>query len=196
MRGIHLFAAAAALLATVQAASAQAGPLALELRGGYAIPTERWNDQETLDNGSGYGAHLMAMVTPRVGVYAGWETYSFPVNGSTEGFDTDATDEGYRAGVSISATVPRYRNVAPFIEAGLLYNSLEIGVSRNGTTVQVESDRTVGFEAGVGFATEINERVSIVPVLRYRQHEAEFDTFTANDSVRYIVAALGLRFGM
>lgn len=192
MRRITLLAAAAGLLATVQAASAQTPPLVLEVRGGYAVPTGNWNEDDTFENGLGLGASAMAMVTPQVGVYAGWEAFRFPVDEDEPGVEADATHAGFRAGVSVSAPVPRYRNVTPFVEAGVFYNTLEIEAGGDGTTVKLESDASIGFEAGVGFAAGVNERISVVPMLRYRQHEVEFEDF-GSESMQYVVVGVGLR---
>lgn len=192
MRRITLLAAAAAVLATVPAARAQTPPLVLEVRGGYAVPTGNWNEDDTFENGLGLGANVMAMVSPQVGVYAGWEAFRFPVDEDDPGVDADATHAGFRAGVSVSAPVPRYRNVTPFLEAGVFYNTLEIEAGGNGTTVKLESEASIGFEAGVGFETALNQRISVVPMLRYRQNEVEFEDF-GSESMQYVVAGVGLR---
>lgn len=194
MRRIHLLAAAGALFAALQPATAQT-PIALEVRGGYAIPTGDWNEDDTFENGLGIGASVMAMVTPQIGVYAGWEMFRFSANVEEEGVEADATDSGFRAGISLSATVPQYRNVTPFIEAGVLYNSLEISASGDGTSVSIESEDALGFEAGVGFATDISPQLSVVPMIRFRQHEAEFDLegIEGSDTVQYVVIGVGLR---
>ena len=82
MRRITLLAAAttAALIATAHTVSAQTPQFALEVRGGYAIPTGDWNEDDTFNNGFGFGADVIAMVTPQVGIYAGWEMVQFDVD--------------------------------------------------------------------------------------------------------------------
>lgn len=196
MRRIDLLLAAGALLVTVHPAAAQFAQrpqFALEVRGGYAIPTGDWNEDDTFDNGLGFGANVIAMVTPQIGVYAGWETFQFAAEVDEEGVEADATDAGFRAGVTLSASVPQYRNVTPFIEAGVLYNTLEIEASGDGASISIESEESLGFEAGVGVAADVAPRVSIVPMLRFRQHDVEFEDFEGSDTVQYVVIGVGLR---
>lgn len=195
MRSTRVLIITAALLGGAQALPAQAPSLVLEARGGYAIPSGEWNEDDVLENGFGLGATVMAMVTPQMGVYAGYEAFRFQVDDEELGTDADAhaTDAGFRAGISVSTPVPRYRAVTPFIEVGVLYNTLDIEASGDGTSVSIESEESLGFEAGVGFASALNERVSIVPMIRYRQHEVEFESFEGSESVQYIVVGVGLR---
>jgi opacity protein-like surface antigen len=193
MRSIKALAVAAALLASVQAASGQT-QFALELRGGYAIPTGDWSEDDVFENGLGIGATAMAMVTPQVGVYAGWETFTFDVEEDEPGVEADATDAGFRAGVALSIPVAEYPRVTPFLEAGVLYNTLEIGASGDGASVEIESDPSIGFEAGFGVDVSVAPQVSVVPVVRYRQHEVEFEDFSdESETVQYVVVGVGLR---
>lgn len=195
MRRISLFAAAAALAATVQGAEAQTPQLALEARGGFAIPVGEWNEDEVLENGVGFGANLIGMVTPQIGVYAGWETYNFSIDEDEPGVEADATDAGFRAGVSLSTPVLPGNRITPFAELGVLYNTLKISANAGGTSIQFESDRSIGFEGGIGVVGAVNPRVSVVPTLRYRRHDVEFDDAEGLDAetVEYIVIGVGLR---
>jgi opacity protein-like surface antigen len=197
MRSIKVLGIAAALAATVQAAEAQAPQLVLEARGGFAIPTGEWDEEDVLDNGFGFGGNVKAMVTPMVGVYAGWETYTFGVDVEDEGdVEADATDAGFRAGVALSIPMPAYPTVTPFVEAGAIYNKLEIGASDEGTSVEVESDAGVGFEGGIGVSVALGPNLSVTPSVRYRQHDATFEDFEdfgdATTTVAYIVFGVGL----
>jgi opacity protein-like surface antigen len=85
--------------------------------------------------------------------------------------------------------------LTPFVELGVLYNTLEIGASGDGTSIEIESDASIGFEGGAGVDAALNEKVSIVPMLRYRQHEVEFEEFADGESetVQYIAISLGVR---
>jgi opacity protein-like surface antigen len=194
MRSIKVFAVAAALVATVQAASAQTPEVALEVSGGYAIPTGDWNEDDVLENGVGFGASVIAMFTPQVGVYAGWETYSFDVDEDEPGVEADATDAGFRAGVSLAVAMPQYPTVTPLVEAGVIYNTLEIEASGGGASAEVESEEALGFEAGLGAAVAVHPRVSIVPMVRFRQHEIEFpDISDETETAQFVVVSLGVR---
>lgn len=195
MRRITLLAAAAALVATAQTAQAQTPQFALDVRGGYAIPTGDWNEDDTFDNGFGFGANVMAMVTPQVGIYAGWETFEFGVDEDEPGVEADATDAGFRGGVSVNIPLAQSPNITPFVELGVLYNTLEIGASGGGTSVEIESEEALGFEGGVGVAVALGERLSVVPMVRYRQHDVEFEDLEGgeSESIQYVVVGVGLR---
>ena len=194
MRSIKVLAVAAALLGTTQAASAQTPSFALDVRGGYAIPTGEWNEEDTFKNGFGFGANVIAMVTPQIGVYAGWETFSFDVEEDEPGVEADATDAGFRAGVTLSVPMAQYPTITPVLEAGVLYNSLTIGASGEGASIDIESDDALGFEAGAGVSFNVAERVSVVPMVRYRQHEVTFpDISDQSETVSYVVVGVALR---
>ena len=195
MRRITVLAAAAALLATVQSVSAQTPQFALEVRGGYAIPTGDWNEDDLFENGFGFGGNVLAMVTPQIGVYAGWESFTFSVDEDEEGVEADATDAGFRGGVSVNIPLPASPSISPFVELGVLYNRLEISASDGGTSIDFESDASIGFEGGVGVAVGLGERLSVVPMVRYRQHKVEFDDIDADDTedISYVAVSVGLR---
>lgn len=198
MRRITLFATVAALAAAVQAAEAQTPQLSLEGRGGFAVPIGEWNEDEVLKNGVGYGASIIGMFTPQIGVYAGWETYEFSIDEDEPGVSADATDVGYRAGISLSTPPLPGNRITPFVEAGVIYNVLEIGANSGGTSLQILSDRSLGFEGGVGVVGAVNPRISVVPTLRYRRHDVEFDAAEGLDAetVEYVVLSVGLRLHM
>ena len=194
MRSIKVLTVAAALLGTAQVASAQTPSFALDVRGGYAIPTGDWNEDDTFKNGLGFGANVIAMVTPQVGVYAGWETFSFDVDEDEPGVEADATDAGFRAGVTLSVPMAQYPAVTPVLEAGVLYNTLEIGASGEGASIDFESEEALGFEAGAGVEVGVANRVSVIPMVRYRQHEVKFpDISDESETVSYIVVGVALR---
>jgi opacity protein-like surface antigen len=194
MRRITVLAAAAALLGTVQTVSAQTPTFALEVRGGYAIPTGDWNEDDTFENGFGFGGNVIAQVTPQIGVYGGWESFTFNVDEDEEGVEADATDAGFRAGVIVNVPLAMAPNVAPFLEVGALYNTLEIGASGDGASVEIESEASVGFEGGVGVAVALGERLSVVPMVRYRQHNVEFEDLEGeSEDISYVVVGVGLR---
>lgn len=195
MRRITVLAAAAALLGTVQSVSAQTPQFALEVRGGYAIPTGDWNEDDIFENGFGFGGSVMAMVMPQLGVYAGWESFTFSVDEDEEGVEADATDAGFRAGVTLNVPLAASPNIAPFLELGALYNTLEISASGDGASVEIESDGSFGFEAGLGVDVALGERLSVVPMVRYRQHSVEFEDLDSEDSedISYVVVGVGLR---
>lgn len=198
MRRITVLAAAAALVATAQSVSAQTPQFALEVRGGYAIPTGDWNEDDTFENGFGFGASAIAMVTPQIGVYAGWESFTFNVEEDEEGVEADATDVGFRGGVTVNVPLAASPNLTPFVELGALYNKLEISASGDGASIEIESESSLGFEVGAGVDVSLGQRLSVVPVVRYRQHAVEFEDIDSEDSedISYVVVGVGLRLRM
>lgn len=193
MRRITLLAAAAALLGTAQTAAAQTSRFALDVRGGYAIPTGDWNEDDTFENGFGFGANVMAQVTPQVAVYAGWETFQFKVDEDQEGVEADATDAGFRAGIAVAVPLAM-ASLSPVLELGVLYNTLEIGASDDETSVEIESDASIGFEAGLGLEFALGQRLSAVPMVRYRRHEVEFEEISEeSETIEYIVVGVALK---
>lgn len=195
MRRITVLAAAAAMLATVQSVSAQTPQFALEVRGGYAIPTGDWNEDDTFENGFGFGASALAMVTPQIGVYAGWESFTFSVDEDEEGVEADATDVGFRGGITVNVPLAASPTISPFLELGAIYNKLEISASGDGASVEIDSESSLGFEAGVGVDVALGQRLSVVPMVRYRQHAVEFEDIPSEDSedISYVVVGVGLR---
>jgi opacity protein-like surface antigen len=194
MRFIKYVLCAAALAASVQTASAQTPRLALEVRGGAALPTGDWNEDEELDTGFGFGANARAMVSPTMSVYAGYEMYMFPVD--IEGLgdvDADIEDAGFRGGVAVGIPMAN-PGFAPYLELGVIYNTTTLSVSDGSTSGEVESERGFGFEAGVGVAVPLGPNLSITPALRYRSHEVEFeDVAEGNTTASYISLDIGLR---
>ena len=71
--------AAAAVFGVAEQAAAQVLPFAVEVRGGYAIPTGDLAEGDGIEDGLGFGANLQLSIMPMIGVYAGWERYSFGV---------------------------------------------------------------------------------------------------------------------
>jgi|GEM_PF-3114649 len=202
MRPIQLLAIAAALLSTVPAVEAQDTRVVLEARAGFAVPTGEWNEEDILDNGFGFGGSVKGMVTSAVGVYVGWETYTYRIERADLGdVKANATDAGFRAGVALHVPIPRYPALTPYVEAGGIYNRVFIGASNPVASLEIESDASLGFEAGIGVSVALSPYVSLMPSLRYRQHKADFEGFPEleaiigrDPTVSYIVYGVGLSF--
>jgi hypothetical protein len=193
MRSIKILAGAVALAATAQAADAQTFPVIVEAHGAYAIPTGDWNDEDILDNGTGFGATAKVMLSPTGGVYAGWERYAFPIEvENAPGVEADATDEGFRAGVVLSSPIPSAKKLTPFVELGVTYNTLTIAASDASSSEELEAKPKAGAEVGVGAYVALHSRVSVVPVFRYRSYDSEFEDIEGKVSVGYFLFGVGL----
>jgi hypothetical protein len=195
MRSLMILAGAAALLAGAQPASAQTIPVAVEVRGAYAIPSGDWNEDGLFENGFGAGATVTAMVAPHRGIYVGWDMFRFPVDEEELGVDADAdgTDAGFRAGLASFIAIPWVPGTQLFSELGLVYNTFEISASDGGSSAGVESEWGLGYEATVGFTIQAAPRLDVVPNVRYRQHQVEFEDVDGSDTVQYFAFGVGLR---
>jgi opacity protein-like surface antigen len=192
MRSIKLVLCAAALLGSVQVAEGQ--NLSIEARGGAAIPTGEWNEDDEVETGFGFGGNVRVNITPMVAIYGGWEMYQFAVD--TEGLgdvDADLTDKGFRAGAELTIPMPAYPSLMPFVELGATYNTTSLELSDDDASLEVESDATLGGEAGVGVAFALSPNLSVTPAVRFRTHDADFDDGQEALTVSYFVFDIGLR---
>jgi opacity protein-like surface antigen len=188
MRMISMLTAALTLAGGSAAAQT---PVFIEARGGYAIPTGDWNEGDAIDNGFSIGLNVIGMFTPQVGAYAGWEVVRSDAEDEQPDVDADASDVGFRAGLTASIPLPRSPQVTPFVEVGAVYNKVQFGASTDEGTVILESESALGFEAGLGASVGVHPRVSISPSVRYRQHEVEL--LGLSDTVEYIMISVGAR---
>jgi opacity protein-like surface antigen len=194
MRRIPLLAAAAALISTTQTVAAQT-PVIVEARGGYTFPTSGdWNESGYYQNGSGAGLTVTAMVRSQSGVYVGWESFRFPADQELPGVDerSYSTDAGFRAGLASFIPLAAIPAVTPFTELGLVYNTFEISLTDADTVITIETDPSLGYEAGVGAAIRVMSRLEVAPTFRYRQHKVEFED-GRSETVGYFALGLGLR---
>jgi opacity protein-like surface antigen len=195
MRQIPLLAAAAALISITQTVAAQT-PFIVEARGGYTFPTNGdWNESGYYQNGSGAGLTVTAMLRSQSGVYVGWESFRFPADQERPGVDerSYSTDAGFRAGLASFIPLAALPAVTPFTELGLVYNAFEISVTDDPDTVRkIESDPSLGYEAGVGATIRMMSRLEVAPTFRYRQHKVEFEN-GRSETVGYFALGVGLR---
>jgi opacity protein-like surface antigen len=198
MRSIKVLAGAVALLASVQTVQAQT-QMSVEVRGGLGIATGDWNEEDLLEEGYGLGFDVRAQITPQMGVYAGYEMVVFGIDEEAlvgvpvDDVEAEATDAGFRVGVELNVPLASAPSVTPFVQAGIIYNSLEISASGPGGSDEAESDESLGFEAGVGLTVQVGPRLDVVPSVRFRQHEIEFEGEGGEDA-QYVLISVGLRF--
>lgn len=188
-------AVAALLTAGTEARAQGLFPLAVEARGGFAVPQGDWKDDFGVDGGFGYGINARLQLMPLISFYGGWETYTFDMD--TE--DGEAKDAGLRAGAQLSLPLSALTGLSPYAFAGVIYNrtSMEFG---DGVSVEIESDDGFGWEAGAGVSVPFMPTLSFTPGVRYRTHSADFGAsgdFEGEElTVSYIVVDLGLKLGL
>ena len=179
--------AAAAVFGVAEQAAAQVLPFAVEVRGGYAIPTGDLAEGDGIEDGLGFGANLQLSIMPMIGVYAGWERYSFGVEDLD---DASIIDSGFRGGLQFNAPLATFTGVSPFVFGGAIYNSTEMEIGDE----SAESDSSVGFEVGGGVGIQLAPMFTLTPALRYRTHSSEFEG--SDDSVSYLSIDVGLKVGI
>lgn len=187
---------------SASAAVAQGPPMAVEMRGGLAVATGEWGEEDVVEVGWGYTGAVHFRLSDFVGLYSGWERYSHALNFGDEpelaGFDGSVVDTGFRLGGRVSLPLPGPGGPTPFVLGGLTYGKTEIGMSDRGVSVGFDSDSALGFEAGVGLDIPVTPTLSLTPEARYRSRTAEFDAFqsfgVAGTTVSDIRLDLGFRF--
>lgn len=169
-------------------------PIAVEVRGGYAIPTGDLGDSD-VDDGLGFGVNAQIAFMPMLAAYVGWERYSFGIDTETDSVDADITDSGFRFGLQATLPFTPFIGVNPFVFAGGIYNSAEMSASGGGVSVSGDSDSSLGYEFGGGLAIPLGPRLQFTPAVRYRSHSVEFGDADAGD-MSYLTAEVGLRLGL
>lgn len=186
VRRAALFLACAAVPALAGAARAQT-PLALEARGGIALPREAFKDDVNADGG--YSTELSATwtVLPFIGVYGAWQRAEFDRAGS-EG--SVITDQGWAGGVRLSVPTP-FIPIDPWIRAGVVVHDIESGGLDDG------GGDGVGVEVGGGLRFRLGNRLSLTPGVTWTRYG--FDDGTVRDgdvNVDYLRVDVGLRLGL
>ena len=185
MKKAMFVAALAAVAASAGDASAQMGiPLSIEGRLDYAVPTGDFDD--VADEGSAWGAGVSLGVRPGLALYGSYSNARFGV-GLTDDEEPDAEDSGFSVGVT--AAIPGgTARVAPWIGAGAVFHTLELGGVEEGI------DEEVGFEVGGGVAIGLAQNVRLTPGIGFRRYSTELETLLGGREldVSYFTAGVGL----
>jgi hypothetical protein len=177
--------------------------LSLGLRGSGSIPTGAFSQDQSAANGAviegaksgfGYGLDVGLGLGP-IGLYAGFDHVKFDCQTTTCRTDGKYTLQGVTAGVKLSA--PPVSLVHPFIKGGVTFNDLQGGYGGQSSNV-LTTDKTPGYEVGVGADVSLLGIVSITPQARYvgQNLKAKIPGVTApaatGDAVNYFSFDLGL----
>ena len=166
MSFIHRLARTSALALACAAAphpaAAQLLPLALEARGGIALPMEEFGGAQ-----GGASAELSATwhALPFIGVYGAYQWNRF----AWDGTGGHATDSGIAAGVRVNIPTPLIP-IDPWIRAGVVAHQLRA------ETLDEESRR--GYEVGGGLAFPLARGATLTPAVtwtRYRHGSGAAD---------------------
>ena len=181
-----VFAAVLAVTAAgVADAEAQMGiPLAIEGRLDYAVPTGDFDD--VVDEGSSWSAGVSLGLRPGLALYGSYSNTRFGV-GLTDDEEPDAEDSGFSVGLTAALPGGGAR-VAPWIGAGAVFHTLELGGIEDGI------DEEVGFEVGGGVAIGLARNVRLTPGVGYRRYSTEIEGLVGDTEldVSYVTAGVGL----
>lgn len=161
----------ALLVASASTSSAQY--ISIGLRGTGTVPTGSFSqtDQtatntaviEGAKNGFGYGLDAGIGVGP-IGVYAGFDHIHFDCETTTCQSNGKYTLQGATVGVQLA--VPGIPKIRPYVKGGVTFNDLQGGYGGSSSNA-LTTDRTPGYEVGIGFDYSILGIVSLTPQARY-----------------------------
>ncbi|MBV9774032.1 MAG: porin family protein [Gemmatimonadetes bacterium] len=193
-----LFVAAVLGVGLVGSASASLAqsilPLSAEVRVGAAIPTGDFSDG--VKTGSSYGATVKFSVMPMIALYGGWEQAVFKAEDDPDfqGTDVKIRDTGVRAGAELRIPlVGMVTGISPYVQAGALFNKATASLSDDtGGSLDINSDRGLGFEVGAGAGIRIAPTISLVPEVRYRTYKPDFGDQSGDSNLSYFNVGLGV----
>lgn len=166
--------AGVALSFVLVASSVSAQWISFGLRGTGSIPTGAFADNQTstdpnsaliegAKNGFGFGLDVGAGIG-MFGLYGGFDQVKFDCETATCKTDGKYTLTGVTVGVKLSpSTGSAFR---PFIKGGVTFNDLKGGYGGSSSN-RLSTDKTPGYEAGVGADFSLMGLVSITPQVRY-----------------------------
>ena len=166
--------AGVALSFVLIASSVSAQWISFGLRGTGSIPTGAFAENPTATdpnsaviegakNGFGFGLDVGAGIG-MFGLYGGFDQVKFDCETATCKTDGKYTLTGVTVGVKLSpSTRSSFR---PFIKGGVTFNDLKGGYGGSSSN-RLSTDKTPGYEAGVGADLTLMGLVSLTPQVRY-----------------------------
>jgi hypothetical protein len=162
---------------TLLATSLPAQSISIGLRGTGSFPTGAFAQTPTstttppssdvliegAKNGFGYGLDAFIGVGP-IGVYAGFDQIKFDCETTTCTSTGKYTLQGATAGVKIYT--PMISVFRPYVKGGITFNNLQGGYGGQSSNV-LTTDRTPGYEIGLGFDYSLLGIFSLCPQARY-----------------------------
>lgn len=165
---------APALSLVLVTSSLAAQTISIGLRGTGSIPTGAFADSGASSsannaviagakNGFGYGLDAGLGFGP-IGIYAGFDHIKFDCETTTCKNNGKYTLEGVTAGVKLS--LPTKSIVRPFVKGGVTFHDLEGGYGGTQSN-SLTTEKTPGYEIGVGADVSFLGIVSLTPQARY-----------------------------
>jgi hypothetical protein len=157
---------------------AQQREISLDLRGGYSVPFGDFGDN--VGNDFGFGVGVVFSLTPMIGIYGGWARDTFTCDVVTCDDDSQLHVQGFEAGAKF--ILPTETRALPWAKAGVVYHTVEF----DGAFGDFESDRNLGFQAGIGMDFPLGEVLSVSPGVRVTLLDVgDDDDFFPESEVRY-----------
>lgn len=169
-------------------------PLALEVRGGMALPMGEVTDDDPgigAEAGPHAGGAVLWRFTPSLAAFAGYGAAWLACERcGNRGIDETVLDTGFEGGVRASLPAGGLR---PWLAVGVLLHQLRFSDGES----TLSSDRAPGFLVAAGLELPLAGRVALVPQLRYGSYTAELDLGDLADrsvSVARVTGDLGIAF--
>jgi hypothetical protein len=146
--------------------------ISLGLRGTGSIPTGSFSGTQSSSstavidgakNGFGYGLDA-GVSLGMIGIYAGFDHVTFDCQAATCRTDGKYTLQGVTAGVKLA--LPSGSMIRPFAKGGVTFNELQGGYGGSSSNV-LTTDKTPGYEIGIGADVTIAGMLSFTPQARY-----------------------------
>jgi len=172
--GFLSLAAATAFAAPAHAQLPNVTPFSVEVRGGIAIPTGEFGEDEDglgVKSGTTLGANATFHFMPLLGIYAGYSRNQFDIEGED---DADIIDSGFEAGVRLAVPTPLIP-IDPYVKVGAVYHDLKLQSGDGNTEIAFTSDRSFGFEVGAGVGIGLGPKLSFTPQVTYTRYTPDFD---------------------
>jgi opacity protein-like surface antigen len=172
MNAAYRMVAVVSSLIVFVAATLPAQSISIGIRGTGSFPTGSFAQQQTSANaeliegaksGFGYGLDVVVGVGP-IGVYGGFDHIKFDCQTDTCQSDGKYTLQGVTAGVKLA--MPMVSRFRPFVKGGVTFQDLQGGYGSSSSNV-LTTDRTPGYEVGVGLDYSLLGIVSLSPQARY-----------------------------
>ena len=131
----------------------------VELRGGANYATKKLGN-ESLKMGYGFEGTLAYQFIPNLAVYGGWSWNNFPSNQTFEGSKLDFNETGYCFGLQFIQPLGNSKT-SYMLKGGATYNHIETENSEG--KIVNDTGHGFGWQAGVGLAFPLGERVRLIP---------------------------------
>ena len=196
------------VVASVLFASSLSGQsISIGLRGTGSIPTGSFAQTQSTTgtsnnaliqgakNGFGYGLDVGIGVGP-IGIYGGFDQIKFDCQTDACQSNGTYTMQGVTVGVKLAMpTMSRFR---PYVKGGVTFNDLQGGYGGSSSNA-LTTDKTPGYEVGLGLDYSLLGIVSLTPQVRYvgQNLKAKIPgvttpTTATGQGVNYVTFDLGL----